>query len=212
MEKLDLTLYLVTDRGAMTEEEFLNKVEAACAGGVTLVQLREKECDSLTYYHLAQKLKKVTDAFGIPLIIDDRIDIALAVDAAGVHVGKSDIPVAVARTLMGNDKIVGATAKTVAQALQAQAEGADYLGVGAIYPTTTKVKTVITKVSTLNDICHTVQIPAIAIGGLNADNCDILRESPIAGIAVVSAIMKQADGKRAAEKLRHKMETWKISK
>ncbi|MEG0227205.1 MAG: thiamine phosphate synthase, partial [Lachnospiraceae bacterium] len=100
MEKLDLTLYLVTDRGAMTEEEFLNKVEAACAGGVTLVQLREKECDSLTYYHLAQKLKKVTDAFGIPLIIDDRIDIALAVDAAGVHVGKSDIPVAVARTLM----------------------------------------------------------------------------------------------------------------
>lgn len=212
MEKLDLTLYLVTDRGAMTEEEFLNKVEAACAGGVTLVQLREKECDSLTYYHLAQKLKKVTDAFGIPLIIDDRIDIALAVDAAGVHVGKSDIPVAVARTLMGNDKIVGATAKTVAQALQAQAEGADYLGVGAIYPTTTKVKTVITKVSTLNDICHTVQIPAIAIGGLNADNCDILRESPIAGIAVVSAIMKQADGKRAAEKLRHKMETWKMSK
>ncbi|MEG0720727.1 MAG: thiamine phosphate synthase [Lachnospiraceae bacterium] len=212
MEKLDLTLYLVTDRGAMTEEEFLNKVEAACAGGVTLVQLREKECDSLTYYHLAQKLKKVTDAFGIPLIIDDRIDIALAVDAAGVHVGKSDIPVAVARTLMGNDKIVGATAKTVAQALQAQAEGADYLGVGAIYPTTTKVKTVITKVSTLNDICHTVQIPAIAIGGLNADNCDILRESPIAGIAVVSAIMKQADGKRAAEKLRHKMKTWKMSK
>ena len=130
------------------------------------------------------------------------MDVALAIDAEGVHVGASDMPVATARKLMGEDKIVGATAKTVLQALDAYEQGADYLGVGAIYPTTTKVKTVLTSTDTLRDICHAVPVPANAIGGLNKDNIDILAGIPIAGICVVSAVMKAEDPKKAAAELK----------
>jgi thiamine-phosphate pyrophosphorylase len=136
------------------------------------------------------------------LIIDDRIDVALAVDAEGVHVGASDMPVATARRLMGREKIVGATAKTVPWAKEAYEQGADYLGVGAIYPTTTKVKTVLTSTDTLREICQAVPIPVNAIGGLNKDNIDVLAEIPIAGICAVSAIMKADDPKRAATELK----------
>jgi thiamine-phosphate pyrophosphorylase len=190
MRKPDLTLYFITDSAGMTEDHFLEVVQQACEGGVTLVQLREKEKSGLEYFNLAQKVKRITDQYDIPLIIDDRVDIAMAVDAAGVHVGKTDIPVAVARALMGENKIVGATAKTVAQAQKAAEEGADYLGVGAIYPTTTKVVTIITEVSTLNDIAAQTGMPVAAIGGLNASNIQALYDSMADGIAVVSAIMK----------------------
>jgi len=193
MKKVDLTLYFVTDSTDKTEADFLHIVAQACEGGVTLVQLREKEKSGREYLNLARKVKQITDQYNIPLIIDDRVDIAMAVDAAGVHVGQSDIPVCVARKLLGEHKIIGATTKTIAQAKKAAEEGADYLGVGAIYPTTTKVVTVITEVSTLNDIAAQVKLPIVAIGGLNSSNIDILYDSSAAGIAVVSAIMKSQD-------------------
>mgnify|MGYP001861511272 CR=1 FL=1 len=199
---MDTTLYLVTDSSYHTEESFLRTVEEALRGGVTLLQLREKEKSAREYMELAGKVKEICGRYGVPLLIDDRVDVAAAVGAAGVHVGQSDIPVAAARKILGPDKIVGATAKTVEQALEAWRQGADYLGVGAIYPTTTKVKTILTKVSTLKEICEAVPIPVNAIGGLNAGNMDVLEGSGIAGICVVSAIMKSEDPRRTAEELK----------
>ena len=160
---------------------------------------------------LAIKVHALTQKFNVPLLIDDRVDVALAVDAEGVHVGASDLPVAAARRLMGDHKIVGATAKTVRWAQDVYEQGADYLGVGAIYPTTTKVKTVLTSTDTLRDICEAVPIPVNAIGGLNKDNLDILDGIPIAGICVVSAIMKAPDPALAAKELRAQAEKQKSS-
>ena len=202
MKKFDPRLYFITDSTNYTEEEFLCRVEQALKGGVTLLQLREKNRSTREYIELARKVHAIAKRYNIPLIIDDRVDVALAVDAEGVHVGAEDMPVAAARRLMGDDKIVGATAKTVPWAKEACEQGADYLGVGAIYPTTTKVKTVLTSTDTLRDICNAVPIPANAIGGLNKGNIDVLAGIPIAGICVVSAIMKADDPKRAAEELK----------
>jgi thiamine-phosphate pyrophosphorylase len=202
MKNLDLSLYLVTDSTDKDEAEFLEIIDQACNGGVTLVQLREKEKTGLDYMKLAEKVKRVTDKYDVPLIIDDRVDIAMAVDAAGVHVGQSDIPVYAARKLMGDSKIIGATTKTVEQAQIAKNEGADYLGVGAIYPTTLKVITVITEVSTLNDIAAQTNMPIVAIGGLNTSNIQILYDSMADGIAVVSAIMKNSDPRGTAVALK----------
>jgi len=202
MRNFDPSLYLVTDSTNCTEEAFLFRVEQALKGGVTLLQLREKDKSTREYVELAEKVHELTKRYGVPLIIDDRVDVALAIDAEGVHVGASDLPVATARKLMGDDKIVGATAKTVPWAKDAYMQGADYLGVGAIYPTTTKVKTVLTSVDTLREICKAVPIPANAIGGLNKDNIDVLAGVPIAGICVVSAIMKAEDPRIAAEELK----------
>lgn len=198
----DSTLYLVTDSTGLTAEDFLSRVEGALRGGVTLLQIREKERSTREYLQLARQVHELTRRYNVPLLVDDRVDIALAMDAEGVHVGQSDLPVDLARQLMGPDKIVGATAKTVPQALEAWEQGADYLGVGAIYPTTTKVVTIRTSPETLGDICQAVPIPVNAIGGLNAGNLDILRGIPIAGICVVSAIMKAPDTEDAARQLR----------
>ena len=137
----------------------------------------------------------------MPLIIDDRLDVALAAETEGVHLGQSDLPVGIARKILGNDRIIGATAKTVEQATEACEQGADYLGVGAIYPTTTKVKTILTSTDMLREICEAVPIPVNAIGGLNKDRLEVLAGIPIAGVCVVSAIMKAADPKIAAEEL-----------
>ena len=202
MKKFDPSLYFITDSTGFTEEEFLFRVEQALNGGATLLQLREKNKSTKEYIQLAEKVHVIAKRYNVPLIIDDRVDVALAIDAEGVHVGAEDMPVATARKLMGDDKIVGATAKTVPWAKEAYEQGADYLGVGAIYPTTTKVKTVLTSVDTIRDICNAVPIPANAIGGLNKDNIDILAGIPIAGICVVSAIMKAKDPKTAAEELK----------
>ena len=204
MRTFDPSLYFITDSTNYTEEEFLFRVEQALKGGVTLVQLREKNRSTREYIALAEKVHTLTKAYNVPLIIDDRVDVALAMDAEGVHVGAEDMPVATARKLMGEGKIVGATAKTVPWALDVYEQGADYLGVGAIYPTTTKVKTVLTSTDTLRDICHAVPIPVSAIGGLNKDNIDVLAGIPIAGICVVSAIMKADDPKMAAEELKNR--------
>ncbi len=202
MKQIDTTMYFITDSTGYGEEEFLYRVEEACKGGVTLVQLREKERTTREYLVLAEKVHEISQRYNIPLIIDDRVDIALAVNAEGVHVGQSDMPVHIARKLMGDDKIVGATAKTVPQALEAHEQGADYLGVGAIYPTTTKVKTVLTSVETLKDIVKAVPIKVNAIGGLNKENIHILKDSGIDGICAVSAIMKAVSPCIAAKELR----------
>ena len=199
--KFDSSMYFITDSTNYSEEEFLYRVKQALMGGITLLQLREKDKSTREYIDLAEKVHTLTKKYNVPLIIDDRVDVALAIDAEGVHVGQSDMPVSTARKLMGDDKIVGATTKTVPQALEAYEQGADYLGVGAIYPTTTKVKTVLTSTETLGNICSAVPIPVNAIGGLNKDNIDVLKGIPIAGICVVSAIMKADDPKQAAVEL-----------
>ncbi len=190
MMEFDSAVYFITDSTNYKENEFLYRVGQALKGGVTLLQLREKDKTTREYIHLAKEVHKLTQKYNIPLIIDDRIDVAMAMGAEGVHLGQSDMPVVTARKILGNNSIIGATAKTVPQALEAYQQGADYLGVGAIYPTTTKVKTVLTSVDTLKDICKAVPIPVNAIGGLNKDNLSVLRDGNIAGICVVSAIMK----------------------
>lgn len=202
MKNFDLSLYFITDSSNFEESEFLYRVEQALQGGVTLLQLREKDKSTREYIVLAEKVHNLTRKYNVPLIIDDRVDVALAIDAEGVHVGQSDMPVILARKLMGDQKIVGATTKTVEKAQEAYEQGADYLGVGAIYPTTTKVKTVLTSTDTLAEICKSVNIPVNAIGGLNKDNIDILEGIHIAGICVVSAIMKANDPKKATEELK----------
>ncbi len=196
--QLNTELYFITDSTGFEEEEFLSRVEMALQGGVTILQLREKTKSTRDYMDLANKVHELTKKYQVPLIIDDRVDVMLAVEAEGVHVGKEDLPVDVARKLIGPNKILGATAKTVEVAKKAYENGADYLGVGAIYPTTTKVKTILTSTETLADICEAVPIPVNAIGGLNASNMDVLAHIPIAGVCAVSAIMKADSPKEAA--------------
>lgn len=202
MKSFDTLLYFITDSTGMTEDEFLKKTEEGIKGGATLVQLREKDKTTREYISLAEKVHKITEKYNIPLIIDDRIDVALAIDAEGVHLGQSDMPIDLARKILGNDVIIGATAKTVKQAKEACKQGADYLGVGAIYPTTTKVKTILTSTDMLDKICKAVNIPVNAIGGLNKDNIGILKGIDISGICVVSAIMKAENPKEAADELK----------
>ena len=193
MNRKSLRLYLVTNRYQDSLESFLEKIETACRSGVTIVQLREKNLTTNQYYRLAKQVKEITDAYQVPLIIDDRLDVCLAVDAAGLHIGDDELPVSVARRVLGPDKILGVTAKTVKRALEAEEGGADYLGTGAIFPTTTKENTPITLISTLKTICQRVAIPVVAIGGLTSENIDQLIGTGIAGVAVVRDLMQAED-------------------
>ena len=193
MLKETLRLYLVTNRYQDSLETFLKKVEQACQSGVTMVQLREKHLTTSQYYELAKIVKQTTDTYQVPLIIDDRLDVCLAVNAAGLHIGDDELPVSVARQVLGTEKILGVTAKTVKRALEAEESGADYLGTGAIFPTTTKENAPITLISTLKDICQTVNIPVVAIGGLTCENIHQLSGTGIAGIAVVRDLMQARD-------------------
>ena len=193
MNREALRLYLVTNRYQDSLESFLEKVETACRSGVTIIQLREKNLTTNQYYQLAKQVKEITDAYQVPLIIDDRLDVCLAVDAAGLHIGDDELPVSVARQVLGPDKILGVTAKTVKRALEAETSGADYLGTGAIFPTTTKENAPITLISTLKTICQTVAIPVVAIGGLTSENIDQLIGTGIAGVAVVRDLMQAED-------------------
>ena len=202
MKNFDTSLYFITDSTCYEEHEFLARVEAALQGGVTILQIREKTKSTREYIALAEKVHELTRKYNVPLIIDDRVDVALAVNAEGVHLGAEDMTISMARKILGENKIIGATAKTVPWAMDVAAQGADYLGVGAIYPTTTKVKTMLTSTDTLQDICNAVSIPVNAIGGLNKDNIDVLSGIPIAGICAVSAIMKANDPKTAASELK----------
>ena len=193
MNREALRLYLVTNRYQDSLENFLEKVETACRSGVTIIQLREKNLTTNQYYQLAKQVKEITDAYQVPLIIDDRLDVCLAVDAAGLHIGDDELPVSVARQVLGPEKILGVTAKTVKRALEAEEGGADYLGTGAIFPTTTKENAPITLISTLKTICQTVAIPVVAIGGLTSENIDQLIGTGIAGVAVVRDLMQAED-------------------
>ena len=193
MNREALRLYLVTNRYQDSLENFLEKVETACRSGVTIIQLREKNLTTNQYYQLAKQVKEITDAYQVPLIIDDRLDICLAVDAAGLHIGDDELPVSVARKVLGPEKILGVTAKTVKRALEAETSGADYLGTGAIFPTMTKENAPITLISTLKTICQTVAIPVVAIGGLTSENIDQLIGTGIAGVAVVRDLMQAED-------------------
>ena len=193
MNREVLKLYLVTNRYQDSLENFLEKVETACRSGVTIIQLREKNLTTNQYYQLAKQVKEITDAYQVPLIIDDRLDVCLAVDAAGLHIGDDELPVSVARKVLGPKKILGVTAKTVKRALEAETSGADYLGTGAIFPTTTKENAPITLISTLKTICQTVAIPVVAIGGLTSENIEQLIGTGIAGVAVVRGLMQAED-------------------
>ena len=193
MNRESLRLYLVTNRYQDSVESFLEKIETACRSGVTIVQLREKNLTTNQYYQLAKQVKEITDAYQVPLIIDDRLDVCLAVDATGLHIGDDELPVSVARQVLGPDKILGVTAKTVKRALEAEEGGANYLGTGAIFPTTTKENAPITLISTLKTICQRVAIPVVAIGGLTSENIDQLIGTGIAGVAVVRDLMQAED-------------------
>ena len=206
MLKETLRLYLVTNRYQDPLETFLKKVEQACQSGVTMIQLREKQLTTNQYYELAKMVKQITDTYQVPLIIDDRLDVCLAVDAAGLHIGDDELPVSVARQVLGTEKILGVTAKTVKRALEAEKSGADYLGTGAIFPTTTKENAPITLISTLKDICQAVGIPVVAIGGLTCENIHQLSGTGIAGIAVVSDLMQARDIEKRTQEFLTKLD------
>ena len=193
MNREALRLYLVTNRYQDSLESFLEKIETACRSGVTIIQLREKNLTTNQYYQLAKQVKEITEAYQVPLIIDDRLDVCLAVDAAGLHIGDDELPVSVARQVLGPEKILGVTAKTVKRAIEAEEGGANYLGTGAIFPTTTKENAPITLISTLKTICQRVAIPVVAIGGLTSENIDQLMGTGIAGVAVVRDLMQTED-------------------
>ena len=198
----DYSVYLVTDQRCMSTNTLCEAVEQAIIGGCTMIQLREKELDSFNFYCLAKNIKRVTDKYDIPLIINDRLDIALSINAAGVHIGQNDIPAAAVRKIIGKDMLLGVSASTLHEALQAQQDGADYLGVGAMRPTKTKHDAKMVSVSELKRICQTVQIPVVAIGGINQDNAAGFLLTGIDGIAVISAIIAQPDIRQAAAELK----------
>lgn len=197
--KIDYSLYLVTDRDVLKGRDLISSVEAAILGGVTLIQLREKDISSLEFYNIAVKVKELTDKYSIPLIINDRVDVAIAIDAAGVHLGQSDFSCEVARKIMGENKLIGISAGSLQEALLAEEKGADYIGVGAIFPTGTKLDAKAVSINILKDIKSNVKIPVVAIGGINEENYSLLNNTGIDGIAIISAILGKENIKEAAQ-------------
>ena len=198
----DYTLYLVTDRQLMSCDSLTEAVEQAILGGCTMIQLREKELSSLEFYNQAVAVKQVTDKYHIPLIINDRIDIAMAVQATGVHIGQHDLPAAAARKVIGENMLLGVSASSIAEAIQAQQDGADYLGVGAMFPTGTKTDADSVSMEELQKIRTAVSLPIVVIGGINKGNAGRFKPMGIDGLAVVSAIIAQSDIKAAAAELK----------
>lgn len=198
---IDYSLYLCTDQDLMSTVTVEEAVEQAILGGCTVIQLREKHSSSLSFYKTACRVKLITDRYHIPLIINDRVDIALAVDADGIHVGQSDLPCSVVRKIIREDKIIGVSASTLAEAIQAEKDGADYLGVGAMYSTSTKTDAEVVTMEELKKIRKAVKIPIVVIGGINQRTLVNFKNCGINGLAVISAIISQKDIKRAAEDL-----------
>lgn len=199
-KRVNYNLYLVTDRDVLKGRDLCLSVEQAIQGGATVVQLREKDVSSLEFYKIALEVKNVTDKYNVPLIINDRLDIAMAVDAAGVHVGQSDIPCKAARGILGDNKIIGVSTATVEEAIAAEKDGADYVGVGAMYLTATKTNTRPVTIEYLAKIKKSINIPVVAIGGINENNFIPLKNTGIDGLAIVSAILGKENIKEAAEK------------
>lgn len=203
---IDYSLYLCTDRRLMTSPTIEASVESALRGGTTVIQLREKDCSSREFYELGLRVKKITERYNAPLIINDRVDIALAVGAAGVHVGQGDLPCKVVREIVGPDMIVGVSAATLEEAVRAEQDGADYLGVGAMYATATKTDTRPVSMEELLKIRAAVKIPIVVIGGINKQTLGNFKGTGVDGLAVVSAIVAQPDPEAAAREL---LRMWK---
>lgn len=211
--RVDYRLYLVTDRNCLQQQTLEQAVEQAILGGVTLVQLREKAIASKAFYERALRIKAICHRYNVPLLINDRVDIALAVEADGVHIGQSDLPCGVVRQILGKDKIIGVSARTAQQAIQAQADGADYLGVGAMFATSTKQDAQTVTIASLTQIRQAVTLPIVAIGGINHTTLPALQQAlqaadtSIDGVAVVSAILGQKDVKLASQQLKEVIKT-----
>ena len=202
--KEELLLYAVTDRSWLHGRTLKEQVKEALDGGVTFLQLREKQIDSELFLQEAQELKELCKQYQVPFVINDDVELALKVEADGVHVGQSDMEAGDVRKKLGKDKIIGVSAQTVEQAVMAEKHGADYLGVGAVFPTSSKDDAQEVDYETLKAICQAVQIPVIAIGGINTQNVDRLKGSGICGVAVISAIFAQEDIKEAAKELKNR--------
>lgn len=198
-------LYLVTNSDKYSEEEFLKRIEDAIKGGVDIVQLREKEKSDIEILNLGEKVKKICDKYDIPLLIDDKVHLAWTL-GCGVHVGEDDMPIALCRKLLGEKAIIGATAKSVEASKKAKKDGANYLGVGAIFETKTHVKTKRTSIETLKKIKEEVDIDVYAIGGLNIENVEILKNTKVDGICVVRAIMDADDVYQTSLDLKEKIQ------
>lgn len=204
-EMVDYSLYLVTDRDLLGSKDLAATVEEAIRGGVTMVQIREKNLSTLEFYQLALVIKDITQKQGIPFIVNDRVDIALAVDADGVHIGQDDMPLSAARKLLGLNKIIGVSVASLEQALAAQHEGADYLGIGAVFPTKTKDDADTVSLEELRLIKSKIMLPIVAIGGINKNNIHNVMGTGVDGAAVVSAIIACSDPYEAACNLRKLM-------
>lgn len=202
-----LLLYAVTDRSWIGRQSLQEQIEEALLGGVTCVQLREKNLDESSFIKEASQIKELCHRYGVPLLINDNVEVALRSGADGVHVGREDRPVAEIRQLAGKDFIIGATAKTIEQARQAEADGADYLGVGAVFPSPTKKNAIRITTQQLRAICSSVSIPAVAIGGISLENVSEIAGSGMSGIAVVSAIFAADNIRTATEELKKKATT-----
>lgn len=198
---IDYSLYLCTDRELMSSATIEENVELAVLGGCTVVQLREKSCSSREFYDIAVRVKKITDKYNVALIINDRIDIAMAVKADGVHIGQSDLPADIVRSIVGDDMIVGVSVSNVAEAEKAVKDGADYLGVGAMYSTDTKTDAKVVSMEELSLIRQRVQIPIVVIGGINMETLHNFKHKGIDGLAVISAIVAQEDVRQAAQNI-----------
>ncbi|MDM5305314.1 thiamine phosphate synthase [Peribacillus frigoritolerans] len=198
--QIDLSLYLVTEE-SIAIEELTRIIAESVSGGVSIVQLREKNNSSLSFYKKASALKQLLNGLSIPLVINDRVDIALAVDADGIHIGQDDLPLPVVKKMVPEDMIVGVSVSTLEEALEAERNGADYIGVGSVFPTKTKQDATLMALEDLGEICRGVSIPAVAIGGITADNMSALSNSGLSGTAVVSAIMNADNPKTASESL-----------
>jgi thiamine-phosphate pyrophosphorylase len=199
---IDYSLYLITDRDLMSTPTLEQAVEEAIAGGCTLVQLREKKALSCDFYNTAVRIKQITDRYHVPLIINDRVDIALAVDATGVHIGQSDLPASIVRRIIGPHKILGVSASSFAEAIQAQKDGADYLGIGAMFATGTKTDAKLVTLEELKKIKATINLPMVVIGGINEATIPQFHGIKIDGISVVSALISRKDITLAAEQLK----------
>ena len=203
--KVNYKLYLVTDRDVLAGRDLFKSVEDAILGGATVIQLREKDVSTLKFYNIALEMKKVTDKYNIPLIINDRLDIALAADAAGLHIGQDDMPLKTARKILGNEKIIGVSVSNAEEALKAQNDGADYVGAGAVFPTSTKKDAYSVTLKELKRIKGSIKIPVVAIGGINKDNIKSVMQAGADGAAIISAILREKDIKSACEDMLLKM-------
>lgn len=206
--KKQLLLYAITNRTWLNGRSLYEVVEESLKGGITCLQLREKSLGTERFLQEAQQLKPLCHSYGVPFIVNDNVEVALKSDADGVHIGQSDSDVFETRIRIGCDKVLGVSASTVKEALEAERAGADYLGVGAVFPTNSKNDAENVSLSTLRDICNAVSIPVVAIGGITFDNVSLLTDSGICGIAVISAIYAQKDIQAAARRLRAEVEMY----